>query len=191
MSFNKSMLSGNKIVTKKLINSNSSISNKDELRLNSTTVDTLSNIHNNYIIKMANRDYTNIPHDLFEYLSLTDVLLSSLNQQINPNIKLFLQIALDSLTGALNSKSLNSQNADLEINLAMTTKKLNDVLSGKNEVKTLQGNTSGQFSIEKTFKLAPLYSYYIYLFGMPEFGVGFDKKKLLLVQSILAKHKII
>ena len=139
---------------------------------------------------MAKRQYTTIPNDMFGYLSLNETMLNTIDTEKNGNVKLLFQIALDGLTGALNSKSLSVENADLEINLAMTKKQLEDVLSKKNEINAMHGDTSGQFAISKTFKLAPIYSYYIYLYGMPEFGVGFDPKKLTLVKSILAKYGI-
>jgi hypothetical protein len=71
----------------------------------------------------------------------------------------------------------------------MLNKKNDDILSGKNEVSAL-GDTSGQIAISKTFKLAPLYSYYIYLYGMPVYGVGFDATKLSLLSTILNKYGI-
>ena len=67
--------------------------------------------------------------------------------------------------------------------------KIDDILSGKNEVSAL-GDVQGEISISKTFKLAPLYSYYIYLYGMPAYGVGFDASKLSLLVSILNKYDI-
>ena len=69
-------------------------------------------------------------------------------------------------------------------------KKVDEILSGKNEIKAMHGDVCGEFVIAKTFKLAPLYSYYIHLYGMPAFGVGFDPKKLQLVKAILSKHGI-
>jgi hypothetical protein len=36
--------------------------------------------------------------------------------------------------------------------------------------------------------LAPLYSYYIYLYGMPAYGVGFDATKLSLLATIMTKY---
>ena len=63
-------------------------------------------------------------------------------------------------------------------------KRIEDILSGKNE-KDVIADTRGGFGLTKTFTLAPLFSYYIAAFGMPAFGVGFDKDKLSLIQQIL------
>ena len=70
----------------------------------------------------------------------------------------------------------------------MLNKKNDDILSGKNEVKAIGGCTSGKLSISKTFKLSPIYSYYIHLYGMPAYGVGFDATKLSLLSSIMKKY---
>jgi hypothetical protein len=104
-------------------------------------------------------------------------------------LRLLFKIANDGLLGALNSKTLNADNVDLNFQVLMLNKKVDDILSGKNEVKAL-GDTSGEISITKTFKLAPLYSYYIYLYGMPEYGVGFDAAKLSLLVAIMNKYGI-
>jgi hypothetical protein len=93
------------------------------------------------------------------------------------------------MDGALHSRTLFEDNAELDVRVLMLQKKNDDILSGKNEVKALS-NTSGNFSITKTFKLAPLYSYYIYLYGMPASGVGFDETKLSLLKTILAKYGV-
>lgn len=190
MGFYKSILTGGKAIQKMLINPVATNS-VQEVQFSMGLIETLTKIENNYVVKMANRQYTSIPNDMFGYLTLSDAMLTSIDAQKNSNLKLLFQIALDGLTGALNSKSLSAENAELEINLAMTTKKLEEVLSGKNEIKAMHGETCGQFAIAKTFKLSPLYSYYIHLYGMPAFGVGFDQKKLTLVKAILAKYNII
>ncbi len=190
MSFNKSILTGGKAMQKMLIDPVATNSRQD-VQLSSLMVDTLTKIENNYVVKMANREYTSIPNDMFGYLTLSDTMLTSIAGQKNSNMKLLMQIALDGLTGALNSKSLSAENAELEINLAMLQKKVDEILSGKNEIKAMHGDVCGEFVIAKTFKLAPTYSYYIHLYGMPAFGVGFDPKKLQLVKAILAKNGII
>jgi hypothetical protein len=189
MSYYKSLLTGGKAISKMLIDPVATNSRQD-MQLSGLMVETLTKIENNYVVKMANREYTSIPNDMFGYLTLSDTMLTSIAGQKNSNLKLLLQIALDGLTGALNSKSLSAENAELEINVAMLQKKVDEILSSKNEIKAMHGDVCGEFVIAKTFKLAPLYSYYIHLYGMPAFGVGFDPKKLKLVQAILAKHGI-
>jgi hypothetical protein len=40
-------------------------------------------------------------------------------------------------------------------------------------------------SITKTFTLAPIFNYYIIIFGMPAYGVGFDPVKVYFLEQIL------
>jgi O-acetyl-ADP-ribose deacetylase (regulator of RNase III) len=126
---------------------------------------------------------------MFEYLTLANTIDNAMATQTNTNLKLLMQIAYDGLTGALHSKTLNRDNVELNLQVALLNKKVDDILSGKNEVSTM-ACTSGEIVITKTFKLAPLYSYYIHLYGMPAYGVGFDTAKLTLVASILQKYGI-
>jgi hypothetical protein len=91
------------------------------------------------------------------------------------------------MAGALHSKTLSADNTDLNFQVLMLNTKVEDILSGKNEVKAI-GENSGEFVITKTFKLSPLFSYYIYLYGMPAYGVGFDATKLSLLRTIMTKY---
>jgi hypothetical protein len=116
-------------------------------------------------------------------------MMTSIAKQRNTNLRLLFQIAKDGLLGSLNSKTLNELNVDLNFQTLMLNKKVDDILSGKNEVVAL-GDVQGEFTISKTFKLAPIYSYYIYLYGMPAYGVGFDAAKLSLLVSIMNKYGI-
>jgi hypothetical protein len=152
-------------------------------------VETFQEVETNYVSLMANRKYLQISDSMFEYLTLANTIDSAMSKQTNSNVKLLMQIAYDGLTGALHSKTMNRDNIDLNLQVALLNKKVEDILSGKNEVCAMSC-TSGEIVITKTFKLAPLYSYYIHLYGMPAFGVGFDTAKLTLVASILQKYGI-
>ena len=77
----------------------------------------------------------------------------------------------------------------MSIKNSILEKRIEDILSGKNE-KDVITDTCGAFSLTKTFVLAPLFSYYIAAFGLPSFGVGFDKDKLSLIQQILVSAGI-
>lgn len=152
-------------------------------------VETFQDVESNYVSLMANRKYLQISDSMFEYLTLANTIDNAMSTQTNSNLKLLMQIAYDGLTGALHSKTLNRDNVELNLQVALLNKKVDDILSGKNEVSTM-ACTSGEIVVTKTFKLAPLYSYYIYLYGMPAYGVGFDTAKLTLVASILQKYGI-
>ena len=181
-------MTGAQNTNKSLINPVST-SSQQELSFGMDFIKVLTTIENDHVKKMATRKYLEIPQSMSRYLSNNDVMLEAINKQRNSNLKLLFQIARNGLEGSLFSRTLFSDNADLQIQVLSLNKKNEDILSGKNEIKAV-GSTSGQISITKTFKLAPLYSYYIYLYGMPAFGVGFDSVKLSLLSTILTKYGI-
>ena len=166
-----------------------STSSQQELQFGVDLTGALNTIQNQYVKKEAIKQYLEIPELMSQYLLLNDIMTSSIAKQRNSNLKLLFNIANDGLLGALNSKTLNADNIDLQLQVLMLNKRVDDILSGKNEVSAL-GDVQGEISISKTFKLAPLYSYYIYLYGMPAYGVGFDASKLSLLVSILNKYCI-
>lgn len=182
----KSLMTGAQNTSKSLINPVST-SSQQELQFGADFVSVLQKIETDYVEKMANRKYLTIPQSVPTFLSLNDAMVAAINKQKNTNLKLLFQIARDGLDGALHSRTLFIDNADLDVRVIMLQKKNDDILSGKNEIKAIS-NTSGQFTISKSFKLAPLYSYYIYLYGMPAQGVGFDENKLSLLSTLMAKY---
>ena len=188
MSRSKSLLTGAQNTSKSMVNPVST-SSQQELQFGVDLTGALNTIQNQYVKKEAIKQYLEIPELMSQYLLLNDIMTSSIAKQRNSNLKLLFNIANDGLLGALNSKTLNADNIDLQLQVLMLNKRVDDILSGKNEVSAL-GDVQGEISISKTFKLAPLYSYYIYLYGMPAYGVGFDASKLSLLVSILNKYGI-
>lgn len=184
----KSLMTGAQNTNKSLINPVST-SSQQELQFGTELLNTLQKIETFYVEKMALRKYLEIPSSVPSFLSLNDTMLNAIAKQKNTNLRLLFQIARDGMDGALHSKGLFSENADLNIRVLMLNKKNDDILSGKNEIKSI-ASTTGQFTITKTFKLAPIYSYYIYLYGMPAYGVGFDATKLSLLATIMQKYGV-
>jgi hypothetical protein len=157
--------------------------------INSNTITALDIIQQNYVQKMSDKNYLGISNSMEEYLLLYNIVSTEMTKQTNTNLLKLLQLANNALTGSLHSKTLNEANTDLNLQNLLLNRKIDDILSGKNEVKAL-GSTEGEFVITKTFKLAPLYSYYIYLYGMPAYGVGFDPSKLNILVAMLQKYNI-
>jgi hypothetical protein len=104
-------------------------------------------------------------------------------------LKLLFQITEEGLQGAMNAYGLNYTNVELNVENMALKKQIEDILSGKNK-KNAFNSTGGQFTVKKSFTLAPLFSYYITLYGMPDAGVGFDQDKLSMLLNILEKHCI-
>ena len=188
MSRSKSLMTSSQNTSKSIINPVST-SSQQELQFSAPIIQALNVIESNYVEKMAMRKYLEIPDSVLDYLSLNDTMLAAIAKQKNTNLRLLFQIATDGMAGALHSKTLSSDNTDLNFQVLMLNTKVEDILSGKNEVKAL-GENSGEFVITKTFKLSPLFSYYIYLYGMPAYGVGFDATKLSLLRTIMTKYGI-
>ena len=182
----KSLMTGSQNTSKSVINPVST-SSQQELQFSAPIIQALNVIESNYVEKMAMRKYLEIPDSVLDYLSLNDTMLAAIAKQKNTNLRLLFQIATDGMAGALHSKTLSADNTDLNFQVLMLNTKVEDILSGKNEVKAL-GENSGEFVITKTFKLSPLFSYYIYLYGMPAYGVGFDATKLSLLRTIMTKY---
>ena len=188
MSRSKSLMTGAQNTSKSMINPVSTNS-QQELQFGAEFVSTLNKIENEYVKNEAMKKYLAIPESMPQYLSLNDTMSIAIGKQRNTNLRLLFQIAADGLLGSLNSKGLSSNNTDLNFQVLMLNAKVADILSGKNDTVAM-GNTSGEITITKTFKLAPLYSYYIYLYGMPAYGVGFDATKLSLLVSIMNKYGV-
>jgi hypothetical protein len=188
MSRSKSLMTGAQNTSKSMVNPVST-SSQQELQFGAELTGALNTIQNQYVSKMALKKYLEIPELMSQYLSLNETMTASIAKQRNSNLKLLFKIANDGMLGSLNSKTLNANNVDLNFQVLMLNKKVDDILSGKNEFVAM-GNVQGEISITKTFKLAPLYSYYIYLYGMPAYGVGFDAAKLSLLVAIMNKYGI-
>jgi len=94
------------------------------------------------------------------------------------------------LQGAINAYALYGTNIALTIDKVGLKKTIEDILSGKNEKFIEMAQATGQLVITKTFKLAPLFNYYIIVYGMPAFGVGFDPIKIKFLTDVLVKNGI-
>jgi len=139
-------------------------------------------IYDSYTQLLANRQYEKIAsNNINQYLEILNLIKTV--QISDPDLQLFIDIAENSLMGAVNINALYTSYAYNEIKVALLNKRIKDILSDKNTHNTAT-TVSGQFSATQTFTLSPLYSYYIYVYGMPEFGVGFDPVKLAFIQSL-------
>jgi len=160
-----------------------------DLVFSETVVNSINTIDTDYTSRMANRQYSDIPTDLNQSLVLHDEVGKQYDAATNPNLRTLLQITLDGLNGSINGYALYTQHLSMSIKNSILEKRIEDILSGKNEKEVIT-DTCGGFGLTKTFTLAPLFSYYIAAFGMPAFGVGFDKDKLSLIQQILVSAGI-
>ena len=143
----------------------------------------LQQIHDSYTVLLANKKYEKISTDYDQYIFLLHEL-KELNIS-DTTLQLLIQITEDTLTGAVNLSSLYEASVYNELQILLLNKRIEDILSNKNVKHTLMEGISGQISIKKSFKLSPLFSYYIHLYGLPEYGVGFDPDKLAFIEILL------
>jgi hypothetical protein len=149
----------------------------------------INRARNEYTTFLANRQYQSIPTDLNQSLILYDEIYQQKALATNTNLMILLQITMDGIQGTMNAYTLYTQNIALSLNNIILEKRIEDILSGKNEVKAVS-DTCGQFTATKTFVLAPLFSYYIMMYGLPAFGVGFDPEKLATILKVLTANGI-
>ena len=143
-----------------------------------------------YGSKMENKLYEQIPNDYNQYVELY-VMVNKVKAKIkNEKLLILVQIAEEALVGAINSYALYGSNIALTIDKVGLQKTIDDILSGKNEKFIEMAQATGQLTITKKFRLAPVFNYYIIIYGMPEFGVGFDPIKINFLVGVLQKMGI-
>jgi hypothetical protein len=157
--------------------------------LSQNVIDVLNEIDTRYTSNIANQQYQLIPSDLERYLVLHNTIYTTQNQQTNTNIVKLFKITNDGLHGSINTYALYTSNIQLSLNNILLQRRIEEILSGKNEQQAMS-NTTGQFTATQTFVLAPLFSYYIVMYGMPAYGVGFDPVKLSIISNILTENGI-
>jgi hypothetical protein len=158
--------------------------------LTSSYLSILRIIKTEYGDNMANKTYENIPSSYDEYASLVSNLKIIQSKTTNSTITLFLKIAEDTLIGAVNSYALYGDNLILQVDKANLEKRVNDILTDKNTKLVENTFSNSNMSVQKTFKLAAVFNYYIMIYGIPTPGVGFDPVKITFLVNILTEKGI-
>jgi hypothetical protein len=158
--------------------------------LTSSYLSILRIIKTQYGDNMANKTYENIPSSYDEYASLVSNLKIIQSKTTNSTITLFLKIAEDTLIGAVNSYALYGDNLILQVDKANLEKRVNDILTDKNTKLVKNTFSNSNMSVQKTFKLAAVFNYYIMIYGIPAPGVGFDPVKNTFLVNILTEKGI-
>ena len=164
-------------------------SQTNSIILSADTINAIKTIQQYYTFNMASKNYSLIPNDYEKLLRLYNAVSMSYNKASNSTIKTLLKITEEGLIGAMNTYSLNFTNNELSIENKILQSKIEEILSGVNKITALSSST-GHLTIKKSFVLAPLFSYYINLFGMPQRGIGFDQDKISALLSVLDKYGI-
>ena len=145
----------------------------------------LQYIELNYGQPMSNKNYEAIPSDYNKYIELYALIYGISQTTQDPKMLVLLKIVNEALQGAINAYTIFGDNLAFKLSNLNLQKQIDDILSNKNE--HVVATASGQLSVTKKFTLAPVFNYYIVLYGMPVFGVGFDPLKINFLVGLLTR----
>lgn len=186
--FNSSLNSSQSRSLHNPIYQNNNIS--DIIFINKSYVNTLKTIEEFYTRNMANKNYEKIPNDYNNYVTLYVVLYKILGCINNPQLKLLFKITQQALMGAMNSYTIYGNNLFLQLENNNLQNQINEYLSNTNQKVVELANASGQLNINKSFKLAAVFNNYILIYGLPQYGIGFDPVKIAFLADLLKKKGI-
>lgn len=179
--------------TKSMINPVSGIysgSNGSNVSITYPELQSLYSIQSLYTVNLSNRTYYNIPVDYSQYLKLRNIANTAvLKYRGTPALSILFQITVDGITGAINAYGLNTLNTETQVQNLYLQNILQEIINGVNVTKAFD-ETSGTLSMKQNFQLAPLFRYYINMYGLPEPGVGFDPVKLSLILTAIENSGI-
>jgi hypothetical protein len=178
--YSKCIFGGNNSVNKR------SLLGKPTTQIQDDNIHCLSQLENNYTNPLASKLYDNIENDIFQYSELYAKISKIEFDSKNKNMKMLFKISLQGLAGAIHAFDLNKQNIELNLENLILKNKMEIILSNKNIKPVNEIET--KMSIVKKFTLAPLYSYYIVLFGVPE--NGFEQSKINQIIEFMKKYNI-
>jgi hypothetical protein len=152
----------------------------------------INTLRDQYTVNMATKNYSGIPFDIAEYAYLKTTLMDYeiRMETLNPNLAKLLGLCENALDGAVNSLYLKNANTDYTIKQAVLEKRIADILSERNVIKT-NALGSGEISLRRQFKLSPIFSLYVYIFGLPEAGVGFDMLRLERIRVVMQEYGLV
>lgn len=158
--------------------------------LSNAYINILRIIETQYGANMANKTYELIPSNYDDYTNLVSDLKLVQSKTTNSTMTLLLKIAEDTLIGSVNSYALYGDNLLLQIDKTTLEKRIDDILTDKNTVNVANTFGVSTMSLNKSFKLAPVFNYYIMIYGLPTAGTGFDPVKINFLVSILTNKGI-
>lgn len=147
-------------------------------------------IQTDYSSKIANQTYESIPTDFSQYTNLVKEVQEMRSQTTNASVLLLLQIAEDTLRGAFNSLSLYGDNLLLQLDKADLQKQVADILSDKNVTSIQPSMSTNNMTLTQSFQLAPVFNYYIRIYGAPLQGQGFDPVKVAFLIYTLQENGV-
>lgn len=160
------------------------------ISITNAELESLLVIQQMYTAHLANRTYADIPVDYVQYLQLREIADNArIKYNSNSALAVLFQITVDGITGAINAYGLNTLNVETQVQNAYLQGVIQEIINGVNVNKAFDRNV-GTFTMSQNLSLAPLFRYYISLYGVPAPGVGFDPTKLALVLTALENSGI-
>jgi len=150
----------------------------------------LTTLENLYGQNAANRTFEFIPTGLKLRDNLYVAISNIIDQATDYRMILIMTLVRQLLDGAYNASKIYGSNLLLTADKANLQKQIQDVLSNKNVKNIDTCGARGQLSITKSFKLAPVYNYYLTVYGIPQQGVGFDPIKVKYLTDLLTENNI-
>lgn len=153
-------------------------------------MDIIRLIQTDYSSKIANQTYEAISTDYSQYTNLVEEVQDMRSKTTNASVLLLLQIAEDTLRGAFNSLSLYGDNLLLQLDKADLQKQVADILSDKNVTSIQSSMSTNNMTLTQSFQLAPVFNYYIRIYGAPLQGQGFDPVKIAFLIYTLQENGV-
>jgi hypothetical protein len=190
--FNNSTHSG---ISRSLLNpislgQTTSVSSGEVDLISTAYYDILKIIESMYGANMASKNYEDIPNNYDQYIQLYESLQTLQAQTTNNDLSLLLKIAEETLVGAVNSYTIYGENVLLRVDKTTLENRVSELLNKVNVENVNDGETDSNLGVVRSFRLAPVYNYYIMIYGMPASGVGFDPVKLSFLVDILTEKGI-
>ena len=164
--------------------------NADLVNIRTNYLSLLQKIHDDYGIHAASRNYERISTDNSVYVDVYDQITVLISNTSDDALHLLLTLSRETLMAAFHSVTLHSGNITLHIEKTILQQKVNDLLTQANSEIIQNSTTSGQFAIVRNFQLAPVYNYYIQVYGVPVYGAGFDPIRISFLAEILTSLSI-
>jgi hypothetical protein len=185
----RSLFNSNITKERSLINPNLTGNIGSVFTFTNETILAIKAVQQYYTVNLANQTYGNIPTNYNQFLYLYGILINTISNVKDANLKLLFQTAIEGLSGSINAYGLNIDKTELKIKINFLEQTITDMESNKNVFNAIT-TCAGQYSFKKSFTLSPLFSYYIMLYGLPEEGMGFDQAKLSVLLNILENNSI-
>lgn len=160
-------------------------SNADIANIAANYLALLQQIETQYVAPASSQNYLTIPRSQSAYVDLYDNMTALQGQVTDPTISLLVTLAKETLITAFHSVNLHSDNTILAVQRISLQDRINELIAQANVDTVDVASANGQFGITQTVTLAPVYSYYIQVYGMPVNGTGFNPLKVSFLAEIL------